>query len=137
MYGFDRAPDEVIAGWHEIAEKVRLSLEYAGIAAYLATGEPGRPGAEIEVDPGADDAGGVFVSWVRSGELIRAAVEAVKEGRQESPVVVFSESIARHMRDVMVEVLRLSGFQAVPYDDGLRLPSAKVVSGPAEGASAP
>ena len=128
MYDFGHAADEVIAARRRLADDVCLALIYSGLQAHLASDE-NIPGAEVEVDPGDDAAGGVFVTWMKSNEFISAVVAEVAALKQDEAIVLLSEEISRCMRDAIIRLLDDFSFEVIPYDDGQRPPSVKVISG--------
>lgn len=128
MFDFGHAADEVISDRRRLADDVCSALRYAGMSAHIMTDEV-MPGAEVEVDPGDDDAGGVFVTWIKSPEFVSAVAAEVASLNQSAPVVALSEDVSRCMRDAIIRLLERFSFRSIPYDDGLRPPSVKVVSG--------
>src|SRR5690349_15608444 len=111
------ASEEDSDAWRALAERVRAVLDEAGIPNHSADDLPRPPGAEIEIDHGGDEMGGVFVDW-RAGEALHSAVqEATMAGRADDPAIRQSMLISMSMRDAMIGVLRASGLNVVPVDD--------------------
>ena len=127
MFDSFRAPEHVLTKRREIAGDVYVALKYAGIPAYLMTEPLGPAGAEVEVDEANDEAGGVFINWRASPDLLQEVAEKTQSGQANAREVKLAESISRHRRDVMVQILKEFGFSVVPFDDGIRLPAVQVL----------
>ncbi|MFF4606118.1 hypothetical protein ACFY12_25680 [Streptomyces sp. NPDC001339] len=120
MFDYANASDEVIANRNALADKVRRELEMAGIAAFRQEDAEERAGAEIEIDLGADSAGGVFVSWNPHPSLSQAAADGVRNGQLQAPAIRHSGVVVSHMRDAMIGILVSAGVQADVADDDMR-----------------
>lgn len=110
---FERVtPGEAVVR-ESLAGRVAEELRRAGLAVLGRAGH-GDPdgGAVIEVDLGADDAGGVYVTWEPAAELAQAAADAVDRGDLDAPDIVRAGAVAIAGRDTVVGLLRSLGFVA-------------------------
>jgi hypothetical protein len=74
---FETVSSDELAGMEALALRVRNELAAAGLPVLVPGLNPGLDsGAEVEVDPGADAAGGIFVGWSASPHLRECAVRA-------------------------------------------------------------
>jgi hypothetical protein len=129
MFEEHRASDGTVDAWSDLAQRVREALDLAGIPNHSA-GDSIRPaGAEIEIDHGNDEMGGVFVDWRPATALSGAVMESTMERRADAPAIQLFMAIATSMRDALIGVLRASGFDAVPVDDYAMRPPAIHVLG--------
>ncbi|MFG3686002.1 hypothetical protein [Micromonospora sp. NPDC047740] len=124
MFEAYRASDETVAAWRVLAQRVREALDLAGIPNHSAGDSPRPAGAEIEIDHGNDEMGGVFVDWRPADALTGAVAESTMEGRPDAPAIQLFMAIATSMRDAMIGILHASGFNVVPVDDYAMRPPA-------------
>jgi hypothetical protein len=127
VFSLPRVPDEVFARWRELAREVSDALNFAGVSAFLAEEQLNLPGAEIEIDAGDDEAGGVFVNWRPSGQLRESVIEDAKSGDPSTPSLKLYTAIGACMQRAVLGILEESGFDAVPFDDGERPPVVHVL----------
>jgi hypothetical protein len=116
-FGYLRADDAALAARRDLAQRVRVTLTYAGVPAFPSDGTPVSAGAEVEIDAANDEAGGVYVTWAPSPELLKAVRDSTMDGRTHDPVVELFLSISLAMRDALMEILRHSGFDVDAVDD--------------------
>lgn len=128
-----RASEETIAARRDLAQRVAEALDLAGIPNHSADDYPRPAGAEIGVDPGADEAGGVFLDWRPAAALSEALMKSTMEGPSDAPAIQLFMAVATSMRDAMIGVLRASGFDAAPVDDYALRPPAIHVLGQLDG----
>lgn len=122
-----RASDGTVDAWRDLAQRVREALDRAGIPNHSADEFPRPSGAEIEIDHGDDEMGGVFVEWRPSAALYGAVADSTMEGRADAPALRLFMTIATALRDALIDVLRASGFDTVPVDDyAMRPPAIRV-----------
>lgn len=107
---FHRVSDDEAAARRRLAELVAQELQRAGLTVVWDATSDG--GAEIEVDQGADGAGGVFVTWHPGTELAVAASTAVDSGELDAPVIEQAGAVALIMRQAILELLLAAGFDA-------------------------
>jgi hypothetical protein len=124
-----QASDDVLASRRELAEQVCVALSAAGVPVHLVGRDAESSGAQVEVDNGDDDAGGVFVTWQPGANLVQAVVESMSQGQTDAPVIALRTSISGYMRDAIVNVLTVFGFRVVSCDDDMRPPAIKVLGG--------
>ena len=112
---------------YEIAERDALAasvvavLRAAGCPADLAHPDTDRDrGYYVEVDTGADFAGGVFVMWAPGGTVGRQAKDAVLRHDYTHPAIKFHGEVAHAMTTAALHVLHAAGFTAVLADDDER-----------------
>jgi hypothetical protein len=97
--------ESVVAEFERVEAAAESALELLADAVVRTLGEAGLttsrsdgPGFEVEVDLGADEAGGVFVSWRASDELEDQAADAVLAGRLDHPLLAYLGTVAAAMR---------------------------------------
>ncbi|WP_370128158.1 hypothetical protein [Streptacidiphilus sp. EB103A] len=120
MFDYVNASDDVLASRNKLADHVCRELQLAGIPAFRMVEVVGPAGAEVEVDAGDDEAGGVFVSWRPDPTLSQSVAESVLRRELEAPVIRHSGTVASHMRDAIVGILNSAGFQAEVANDDMR-----------------
>jgi hypothetical protein len=103
---------------------VREALDLAGIPNHSEEDSPRPAGAEIGIDYGDDEAGGVFIDWRPADALSEAVRAATMAGQRDAPVIQQFMAVATAMRDAMIGVLQASSFEAVPVDDYAMRPPA-------------
>ena len=106
----ERVDDTVLASWQRLAGHVRNEL----VAAGLPVGVDGRvkdAGAVVDVDPFADDSGGVWVYWQAHPTLSDAAADAVQRGRLDDPAVQRLGAVAKIMQTALLALLGGAGYQ--------------------------
>lgn len=121
---------EELAALNALAEDVRDVLAEAGLP---TTGDlaPGlRVGVRVEVDPGDDDAGGVWVAWRTHPQMALAAAVCVDEGRFDDPILTRQGDVLEAMQRALLEILTSAGFQASDPEHDYRPYELLVVSGP-------
>jgi hypothetical protein len=128
MSDYVRATEDVLADRNKLADQVCQALRLAGLAAFRQPNSDDAAGAEVEVDPGDDAAGGVFVTWNPHRTISEAVIENLQTGRLQAPVIQHSGAIASHMMNAMVGILRSAGFQADASDDDMRPMTVHVAS---------
>jgi hypothetical protein len=131
MTGFQHVPFNTADSYNTLAALIYSALEIAGLPAHYHSIGSMRPGAEIEVDTGDDDAGGVYVIWRPSEQLSLAAAEQVRQGKLSDPVIEHSGSVKLVMRDAIITILASAGFSLQPSTDDMRPLAIQVRSGPA------
>lgn len=129
MAGFERATGEAEASRRALAELVSAEIRRAGLP--VVSEEDEGPGAEIEVDVGEDDAGGVYVTWRPLEELAGAAALSVQQGRPDDPSVRHAGVVKTALRDAVLAVLSSAGFEAERSVDDMRPLALRVISAPA------
>ncbi|MFE3190155.1 hypothetical protein ACFXHA_14175 [Nocardia sp. NPDC059240] len=106
------APVDELERRRLLAESVRDELRRAGLPAHAAADGPRAGGAEVDVDPGTDSLGGVFVDWNPDPALTKAVVAAAEAGDFESAAARQSSAIHAYMSTAIVGILRAAGLQA-------------------------
>jgi hypothetical protein len=117
MFEHLRADDATLAARSNLAHQVKAALTYAGLPARSNGAELVRSAAEVEVDVGNDEAGGVWVRWVPSSGLVEAVIDSNRASRTDGPVSESYFTITLAMRNAILQILRHSGFQAYSIDD--------------------
>jgi hypothetical protein len=124
-----RADDDTLATRRDLADRVQAALTYAGLPACPSGDTQVRSAAEVEVDEMNDEAGGVYVTWAPSADLLDAVVGSYADGRTDGPANESYFVITLAMRDVLMEVLRHCGFRVQAVDDYAMGPPRVLVSG--------
>ncbi|WP_051845063.1 hypothetical protein [Streptomyces globisporus] len=88
-------------------------------------------GAEVEVDHGADAAGGVYVGWLTSPRLRECTSRAFRPRLLDDPLLRHSSEIATAMMRSMAAILASAGFAVEDARDEYRSHQLRVVDGPA------
>lgn len=120
----ERVDDDAAAALELLAGHVADELELAGLT--VVREEDVHAGAVIDVDMGADEAGGVHVTWCPSSRLSLPAATAVHEGRFDEAVIQRAGTASRIMCDALYELLKSASFGVVRSDDELRPFSIRV-----------
>lgn len=130
MTEFERIDDDAKAALELLASRVAEELELAGLTVQREGGADA--GAEIEVDQGADEAGGVYVTWSPNPRLSLAAADAVQRGRFQEPAIQRSGIVGKIMSEAILEVLRSARFGVEVSDDDMRPFSIRVTAFPVD-----
>lgn len=120
MAHLSRASDEEVARLINVANKTRSTLLKAGIPVILAGTDADAPGALIEVDEGADKAGGVFITWSLSPEFTAEVSSFLINGELTHPSIHESGKIKVVMIDAIIEILNAFGLTATLSEDDMR-----------------
>lgn len=134
----EKVSADQLAAMQTLARRVGSELAAAG----LPVPAPGLPpelagGAELEVDDGADPAGGVFVSWTASPRLQACTIRAFRLQRLDDPLLRHSAQIEAAMMQAMAVILTSAGFTVQDADDDCRPYHLRVISGPGPGMPPP
>jgi len=127
VYNFRRASSEVVASWKSMADQVSKELQLAGLPVVRTDAEA--VGAEIEIDEGGDEEGGVYVKWYPDPQLWKAAADSVQQGRLDEPVIQRSGTVKTVMCGAISEILQAAGFVIGQAGD-LRPLTIRVIASP-------
>ncbi|SEH02036.1 hypothetical protein SAMN05444920_12392 [Nonomuraea solani] len=129
MADFERRSDEELGALRALAERVAFELDRAGLP--IITGSETRPagGAELELDPGDDSAGGLYLHWRNAHLLADEVSEQLLGGRLSSPLIDHAGRIGSAMCEAMIKILESSGIGAGMSTDDLRPLSVRVHEG--------
>ncbi|MER5781520.1 hypothetical protein ABT104_07280 [Streptomyces mobaraensis] len=130
---FERVGAEEFERKEALASRVRNELAAAGLPVLT----PGldrvlASGAEVEVDEGADAAGGVYVGWLSSPRLRECTSRAFRLGLLGDPLLRHSSEIAAAMTQAMAAILASAGFAVEDANDEYRSHQLRVTDGPAQ-----
>jgi hypothetical protein len=130
---FERVSAEESERWEALASRVRNELAAAGLPVLT----PGldrilASGAEVEVDDGADAAGGVYVAWLISPRLRECTSRAFRLRLLDDPLLRHSSEIAAAMMQSMAAILASAGFAVEDANDEYRSHQLRVTAGPAQ-----
>ncbi|MET7731098.1 hypothetical protein ABZT02_06980 [Streptomyces sp. NPDC005402] len=109
-----KAPPEVVAEREALAHEVCRELTRTGLPVHrgdLDGGAEKRPGARVHVAPFTE--GGVYVNWTTDAELRDTALDLFARGidyADPPPVLRHYNSVLRHMRAALSEILASAGF---------------------------
>ncbi|WP_030680852.1 hypothetical protein [Streptomyces rimosus] len=131
---FEKVSAEEVARLEALASKVRDELAAAGLPV-LAPGLSHvlAGGAEVEVDDGADAAGGVYVDWEASPRLRQCATRALRLRLMDDPVLRRPGEISAAMMHAISAILTGAGFTVEDPNDDYRPFHLRVVAGPPPG----
>ncbi|MGW3143148.1 hypothetical protein ACWDG1_00410 [Streptomyces sp. NPDC001177] len=109
--GYRQADAETLRRWEAWASEARTQLAAAGLPVEPHGLDPAvGAGAVVEVDPGADEAGGVYVSWRPAPVLRVAAMRCAMAQRSDDPVLGHIRAIDEAMTEAIRAVLTAGGF---------------------------
>jgi hypothetical protein len=108
--GLERVDETVLASWRRLAERVHDELVAAGLPVRVDGGVKDA-GAVVEVDPFADDSGGVWVHWQAHPSLSDAAAGAVQRGHLDDPAIQRSGAVKQVMQAALLALLGGAGYQ--------------------------
>ncbi|MGW4461273.1 hypothetical protein [Micromonospora sp. NPDC004704] len=129
---FTLVPAAVLDEWKHLAAQVRGVLAEAGLPVAAEGDDDYFAGVTVDVDPGDDEAGGVFVLWRPHRRLGNAVVVSVTEQRMDDPVLRHFGAIAEAMRQAIWSILDSAGFTVTDPHTDYRPLQLQVVDGPAE-----
>ncbi|AZM61756.1 MULTISPECIES: hypothetical protein [unclassified Streptomyces] len=129
---FERVSAEESEHREALASRVRNELAAAGLPVVT----PGlnrvlAGGAAVEVDEGADAAGGVFVGWLTSPRLRECTSRAVRLRLLDDPLLHHSSEVAAAMMQAMAVILASAGFAVEDANDEYCSHQLRVTDGPA------
>jgi hypothetical protein len=110
----------------DLADHAHLILVAAGIPAFDSNSPNPSGGAEIEVDTGDDQAGGVYISWSFSRELAEEISGYLLDQEYSQPRIQYSSKIRLAMRDAIITILNAAGLTAGPAEDDIRVFAVRV-----------
>lgn len=112
-----------------VAADVVEALTIAGLPAYVATrSDPLLPGAAVEVDRFADEAGGVFVHWKAGDKLMERFAAPLLAGEFDHPAILLNGSIAGAMVQALQVILTVSGIRVEVSEDEYEPYTLRVIS---------
>ncbi|WP_020140643.1 hypothetical protein [Streptomyces sp. 351MFTsu5.1] len=129
---FERVSAEEAAALEALSWKVRNELAAAGLPVLAPMMDSVLAGgAEVDVDDGADAAGGVFISWKTSPRMQACARRAFGLKQLHEPVLRHSHAVGAAMIEAMAAVLSSAGFTVEnARDDYHRPQQLRVLAGP-------
>ncbi|MGW9033059.1 hypothetical protein ACWGQ5_56015 [Streptomyces sp. NPDC055722] len=128
---FERVSAEESVGLEALALKVRNELAAAGLPVLAPGLDPVLAGgAEVDIDDGADAAGGVFVAWQASPRVRACASRAFSLKQWDEPVLRHSRAVGVAMTQAMATVLASAGFSVEDARDEYRPQQLQVLAGP-------
>ncbi|MEU1711172.1 hypothetical protein ABZ478_38895 [Streptomyces sp. NPDC005706] len=128
---FERVSAEESAALEALARKVRNELTAAGLPVLAPGLDPVLAGgAEVDIDHGADAAGGVFVAWQASPRLRACASRAFRLKQLDEPVLRHSSAVGAAMVRAMAAVLASAGFSTEDARDEYRPQQLRILAGP-------
>ncbi|MFB6977590.1 hypothetical protein [Streptomyces scopuliridis] len=131
---FERVGAEEAASLESLARKVRNELAAAGLPVLASGLNPVLAGgAEVDVDEGADAAGGVFVAWRASPRLRDCASRAFRLKQLDDPALWHSSAVGAAMMQAMAAILASAGFSVEDARDEYRPQQLRVLASPPSG----
>ena len=123
------ASDQEMAARRRVAAAVVEALTIAVLPAYVATrSDPRRPGAEVEVDQYAEEAGGVFGHWTASDKLLERFAAPLLAGEFDHPAILLNGSIAGAMVEALQVILTAIGFRVGISEDEYETDTLRILS---------
>lgn len=131
---FERVSDDARANMERLDQRVRSELAAAGLPLIV----PGLSailagGAQVDVDDGADTAGGVFVGWHASPRLQACTIRALRLKLLNDPLLQHSGQIEAAMTQAMATILTSAGFTVQDADNEYRPYQLRLVDTPGPG----
>jgi len=123
---FDQVSDQAAEQLKNLADRVHLILVSAGIPAFDTSNPSPDGGAEIDVDSGDDEAGGVYISWKFSRDLTAEISQHVLNKEYSHPRIQYSGQIRLAMRAAIIAILNSAGLSAEPAEDDIRALAVRV-----------
>jgi hypothetical protein len=115
-FGFEHVDEETAQQLRELADRVRMTLTAAGIP--VIGSSPGADGgAVIDVDTGADEAGGIYIAWRLPRAQHDEMISYVAAGQDSLPRLRYLLEVLRAMRDAIMAILNASGLTAARSED--------------------
>ncbi|MEU4091536.1 hypothetical protein [Streptomyces sp. NPDC026673] len=131
---FERVSAEELSALEALALEVRNELAAAGLPVLAPGMSPVLAGgAQVEVDGGADAAGGVFVGWHASPRVRDCASRAFRLKQLDAPILRHSSAVGAAMMQAMAAVLASAGFGVEDARDDYRPQELRVLTGPPSG----
>ncbi|MFF3013081.1 hypothetical protein [Streptomyces sp. NPDC057939] len=133
MFGFEKVGPEEAARQEALATDVRNELVAAGLPLLAPGLQPVLAGgAYVDVDPGADAAGGVYVRWLTSPRLRECALRAHRllQPCDDVPAVRHCDAVEVAMMGAMTAILTSAGCTVEDPRDEYRPNSLRVLDGP-------
>ncbi|MET7476890.1 hypothetical protein ABZT17_21305 [Streptomyces sp. NPDC005648] len=131
---FERVSAEESAALEALACKVRNELAAAGLPVIAPGLDPALTGgAEVDIDDGADAAGGVYVAWQPSSRLRACASRAFRLKQLNEPVLAHSSAVGVALMHAMSAVLTSAGFRVEETRDEYRPHQLRILNGPPPG----
>ncbi|MGW6706429.1 hypothetical protein ACWGDE_16250 [Streptomyces sp. NPDC054956] len=144
---FETVTTEELKAMETLARRVRNELAAAGLpvlAPDLDSSFSG--GAEVDIDDGADSAGGVFVSWAAAPSLRASTSRTFRAWQRSDPQLQQpDEPVLRRMRHsseidaammgAMAAILASAGYTTQDAQDSYRPHHLRVTAGPASGST--
>ena len=129
-----KASDEELAGREALAGQVRRELVAAGLPVVAeGLGSELASGAEVEVDPVDDAAGGVYIVWQESPRLRHCALRAFRLRQLDEPVLQHSYAIGAAMMEAIATILASAGFSVEDARNEYRPQQMRVLAAPPSG----
>ncbi len=113
---FRQVGDEDARQLQELADLVRTTLIAAGVPAFAEKAGPAG-GAVIFVDFGADESGGVYISWDFPWAQHREVMSYLAIGQDSHPKVLYFFEVQRAMQGAIMAILRAAGLTAGRGED--------------------
>ncbi|WP_156925742.1 hypothetical protein [Glycomyces arizonensis] len=130
MEEFQRADRIELSKRQGIASRVSGVLKDAGLPVPTDVELERGPGAVIEVDPGEDAAGGVYITWHVGPELDDRNNRRLLAGELLHDEIGFAGHVSESMMNAIVEILSFKRFDVEVSDEEIRPYSIKVHGGP-------
>ncbi|MFI6316357.1 hypothetical protein ACIBG8_02505 [Nonomuraea sp. NPDC050556] len=125
MSHLDRVDEATFAAWNRLAVRLREDLDAAGFA---SLDHDSATGVNVEVDPGNDPGGGVFVSWVVGPALLEQIRQPVLSGDLQSPAIRHHRVINEAMEQALRVILLSAGHRVEPANDEYRPLTLRVIT---------
>ncbi len=130
MEEFERADRIELSRRQGIASKVAVVLKDAGLPVLTDAGAQSVSGAVIEVDPGEDAGGGVYITWHVGSELVERNNRRLLAGDLVHDEIKFAGHVSEAMMNAIVKVLSFKRFGVEVSDEELRPYAIKVHGAP-------
>jgi hypothetical protein len=119
-FGFEHVGDGAVQRLRELADRVRTTLAAAGIPVSASASPLLDGSAVLDMDTGADEAGGIYVRWRLPRAQHDELLSRLEAGQQSHPRAQYFFTVQLAMRDAITVILNAAGITAVrsedPYD---------------------
>jgi hypothetical protein len=112
MAEFEHADSQAVDRLMNLADRVRSTLTAAGIPAFNVMNPDALGGAAIDVDTGADEGGGVYISWSLSRGLTDEINNLLLANELSDERIQYSGKVRVAMRDAIIAILTAAGLSA-------------------------
>ncbi|MBL1097047.1 hypothetical protein [Streptomyces coffeae] len=128
--GYQQADPSTPERWRRLADQVCTHLAAAGLPVIPEMDFRVSAGAQVDIDPGGDSAGGVYVGWRAHPWLWSAFVDGARQQHPQETLARHLSGLGEAMRDAIDRILTTGGFTVGPSPNDLAQHLLYVSAGP-------